>query len=107
MSTFFQTDNFITNSSSISSNLVPIYQEDFHLSYYRQFSPKLPPQWMILLTIVVHDPSQAMIIYSRFMSQGSHGENWFITAPLHLIIFNTKDVDPMMHHGLKANMNKY
>ena len=25
-------------------NLVPMYQEDFHLLHYRQFPPKLPPQ---------------------------------------------------------------
>ena len=40
---FFQTDNFITNSSSISSILVPMYQDDFLLSHYRQFSPNLTP----------------------------------------------------------------
>ena len=41
---FIQTDNFITNSSSISSILVPMYQEDFHLWHYQQFPPKLLPQ---------------------------------------------------------------
>ena len=35
----FQTDNLITNSS-ISSILVPMYHEDFHLSHYWQFPSK-------------------------------------------------------------------
>ena len=35
--------NFITFSSPISSILVPIHQEDIHLSHYWQFSPKFPP----------------------------------------------------------------
>ena len=36
---FFQTDNFITNSPSIASIVVPMYQENFHLLHYRHFSP--------------------------------------------------------------------
>ena len=38
--TDFQIDNFITNSS-ISSILAPMYQEDFHLSHYRQSPPQI------------------------------------------------------------------
>ena len=40
---FFQTDNFITNSSSIASILVTMYQEELHLLIIGNFTPpKLP-----------------------------------------------------------------